>query len=185
LLEDAAWESETLAHILGNLLELSRAQADRLFLSLEPIDVKVIIKNAVQRAKRQSSMHRFVTSLPKELPPVRADVMRLERVLHNLLENAVKYSPDGGYIRVTAKMDSDHLVIGVSDQGVGISQQDQARLFAPFERLENNRIERVKGIGLGLLVCRRLVEAHGGRIWVESELGKGATFFFTLPLGKE
>ena len=131
-------------------------------------------------------MHRFVTSLPRELPPVRADVMRLERILHNLLENAVKYSPDGGYIRVTAKMDSDHLVIGVSDQGVGISQQDQARLFAPFERLENSRIERVKGVGLGLLVCRRLVEAHGGRIWVESELGKGSTFFFTLPLkGKE
>jgi PAS domain S-box-containing protein len=185
LLEDAAWESETLAHILGNLLELSRAQANRLFLSFEPADVKVVVRNAVQRIKRQSSVHRFVTSLPRELPPVRADVRRLERILHNLLENAVKYSPDGGYIRVTAKMDSEHLVIGVSDQGVGISQQDQARLFAPFERLENSRIERVKGVGLGLLVCRRLVEAHGGRIWVESEPGKGSTFFFTLPLGKE
>lgn len=185
LLEDAAWESETLSHILGNLLELSRAQADRLFLSFEPADVKVVIRNAVQRIKRQSSMHRFVTSLPRGLPPVRADVMRLERILHNLLENAVKYSPDGGYIRVAAKKDTDHLVIGVSDQGVGISQQDRARLFAPFERLENSRIERVKGVGLGLLVCRRLVEAHGGRIWVESELGKGSTFFFTLPLKVE
>jgi signal transduction histidine kinase len=182
LLEDAAWEAGTLAHILGNLLELSRVQADRLFLSFEPVDVKVVIRNAVRRIKRQSSIHRFVIGLPKELPPVRADVMRLERILHNLLENAVKYSPDGGYIRVTAKMDSEHLVIGVSDQGVGISQQDQARLFAPFERLENARIERVKGVGLGLLVCRRLVEAHGGRIWVESEPGKGSTFFFTLPL---
>jgi len=182
LLEDAAWEAGTLAHILGNLLELSRVQADRLFLSFEPVDVKVVIRNAVRRIKRQSSIHRFVIGLPKELPPVRADVMRLERILHNLLENAVKYSPDGGYIRVTAKMDSEHLVIGVSDQGVGISPQDQARLFAPFERLENARIERVKGVGLGLLVCRRLVEAHGGRIWVESELGKGSTFFFTLPL---
>ena len=182
LLEDAAWEAGTLAHILGNLLELSRVQADRLFLSFEPVDVKAVIRNAVQRIKRQSSIHRFVLGLPKELPPVRADVIRLERILHNLLENAIKYSPDGGYIRVTAKMDSEHLVIGVSDQGVGISQQDQARLFAPFERLENSRIERVKGVGLGLLVCRRLVEAHGGRIWVESEPGKGSTFFFTLPL---
>jgi len=185
LLEDAAWESETLAHILGNLLELSRAQADRLFLSFEPADVKVVIRNAVQRIKRQSSVHRFVTSLPRELPPVRADVMRLERILHNLLENAVKYSPDGGYIRVTAKTDTDNLVIGVSDQGIGISPEDQARLFAPFQRLGNSRVEGVKGVGLGLLVCRRLVEAHGGRIWVESELGKGSTFFFTLPLGKE
>ena len=182
LLEDADWESQTLAHILGNLLELSRAQADRLFLSFEPVDVKVVIRNAVQSVKRQSSMHRFVISLPKELPPVHADVMRLERILHNLLENAVKYSPDGGYIRVFAKAETDHMVIGVSDQGIGISQQDQARLFAPFERLENNRIERVKGIGLGLLVCRRLVEAHGGRIWVESEPGSGSTFLFTLPI---
>jgi len=182
LLEDAAWETGTLAHILGNLLELSRAQADRLFLSVEPVDVKAVVKNAVQRIKRQSSMHRFVTSLPKKLPPVRADVIRLERILDNLLENAVKYSPDGGYIRVSAKMDTDNLVIGVSDQGIGISPEDQAKLFAPFQRLENRKVEGVKGIGLGLLVCRRLVEAHGGRIWVESELGKGATFFFTLPL---
>jgi len=182
LLEDAAWETGTLAHILGNLLELSRAQADRLFLSLEPVDVKAIIKNAVQRAKRHSSIHRFVLGLPKELPPIRADVIRLERILHNLLENAIKYSPDGGYIRILAKMDSDHLVIGVSDQGIGISQQDQAKLFAPFQRLESSRVEGIQGIGLGLLVCRRLVEAHGGRIWVESGTGKGSTFFFTLPL---
>ncbi len=185
LLEDAAWETGTLAHILGNLLELSRAQAERLFLSFEPVDVKVIIKNALQRVKRLSSVHRFVTSLPKELPPVRADVMRLERILHNLLENAVKYSPDGGYIRVSAKMNSDHLVIGVSDQGIGISEQDQAKLFAPFQRLESSRVEGIQGIGLGLLVCRRLVEAHGGRIWVESEPGKGSTFFFNLPLKRE
>jgi signal transduction histidine kinase len=128
LLEDAAWETGTLAHILGNLLELSRAQADRLFLSVEPVNAKAVIKNAVQRIKRQSSAHRFVTSLPKELPPVRADVIRLERILDNLLENAVKYSPDGGYIRVSAKMDTDHLVIGVSDQGIGISPEDQAKL---------------------------------------------------------
>jgi len=182
LLEDAAWEAGTLAHILGNLLELSRAQAERLFLSLEPVDVKLIIRNAVRRVKRHSTIHRFVTSLPKELPPVRADVIRLERILHNLLENAVKYSPDGGYIRVSAKLDSAHLVIGVSDQGIGISREDQARLFAAFQRLENRNVEGVKGIGLGLLVCRRLVEAHGGRIWVESEPGKGSAFFFTLPL---
>ncbi len=182
LLEDAAWESQTLAHILGNLLELSRAQANRLFLSLEPVDLRVVIRNAIRRVKRQSSIHRFTTSLSRDLPHVHADVMRLERILHNLLENAIKYSPDGGNIRVSAKVDSEHLVIGVSDQGIGISPQDQVKLFAPFQRLEDSRIERVKGVGLGLLVCRRLVEAHGGRVWVQSELGKGSTFFFTLPL---
>jgi PAS domain S-box-containing protein len=182
LLQDAAWEAESLSHILGNLLELSRVQANRLFLSLEPLSVRDVAKNAVEKAKRQSSTHRFVVSVPSGLPAVHADPVRLDRILHNLLTNAVKYSPEGGRIRVFARRDGDYLVVGVGDQGVGISRDDQARLFAPFQRLEASRLGNVKGIGLGLLVCRRLVEAHGGRIWVESEEGKGSTFLFTLPL---
>lgn len=182
LLQDAAWEAESLSHILGNLLELSRAQAHRLFLSLEPLSVRDVARNAVERVRRQSSTHRFVVSVPPGLPAVHADPVRLDRILYNLLTNAIKYSPEGGKIRVFARRDSDYLVVGVGDQGVGISKDDQARLFAPFQRLEAGRLGNVKGIGLGLLVCRRLVEAHGGRIWVESEEGKGSTFFFTLPL---
>jgi PAS domain S-box-containing protein len=182
LLQDAAWETEALSHLLGNLLELSRARADRLFLSREPINVKNVVKDAVDKIKRQSSNHSFETDLPKALPPVHADQLRLERILHNLLENAVKYSPDGGKIRISARLENDHMVIGVSDEGIGISLHDQAKLFSPFERLAAQRLEGVKGIGLGLLVCRRLVEAHGGRIWVESEPGRGSTFYFTLPL---
>ena len=120
--------------------------------------------------------------LTRELPLVQADPLRLERILYNLLENAVKYSPHGGEIRVFAKPGRDGLVIGIVDQGVGISMDDQAKLFGPFQRLEQPIADRVKGAGLGLLVCRRLVEAHGGRIWVESEPGQGSTFFFTLPL---
>jgi PAS domain S-box-containing protein len=182
LLQDAAWETEALSHLLGNLLELSRARADRLFLSREPINVKDIVKDVVDKIKRQSSNHSFETDLPKALPPVHADQLRLERILYNLLENAVKYSPDGGKIRISARLENDHMVIGVSDEGIGISLHDQAKLFSPFERLAAQRLEGVKGIGLGLLVCRRLVEAHGGRIWVESEPGRGSTFYFTLPL---
>jgi signal transduction histidine kinase len=98
------------------------------------------------------------------------------------LENAIKYSPKGGEIRIFAKVESDHLVIGVSDQGIGISPHDQVKLFEPFWRLEEHRLNGIRGAGLGLLVCRRLVEAHGGRIWVESVPGQGSTFFFTLPL---
>jgi PAS domain S-box-containing protein len=184
LLDDAAGEADSLAHILGNLLELSRAQAKRLFLSLEPVDIRNVIKNAVQRAKRQSSKHRFSINVPREVPRVHADSLRLERVLYNLLENAVKYSPDGGPIRTFVKIDSDHLIIGVSDQGPGISEEDQAKLFSPFQRLETSTVRGVKGAGLGLLVCRRLVEAHGGNIWVESGSGKGSTFYFSLPLSK-
>ncbi len=184
LLNDAASEAELLSHLLGNLLELSRVQADRLVLHAEATDVKKVVQDVVEEIKRQSSAHQFMVNLPRKLPLVYADELRLERILYNLLENAVKYSPQGGEIRVSVEIQKEHLVIGVSDQGVGISAADQAKLFGPFQRLEESRPEGVGGVGLGLLVCRRLVEAHGGRIWVESEPGRGSTFFFTLPLSK-
>jgi len=185
LLKDAALESETLSHLLGNLLELSRAQAERLVLHAEAIDVKKVIQEAIEGVKRQSSAHQFVVSAPQKLPPVHADPLRLERIIYNLLENAVKYSPQGGEIKVMVKPNKEHLVIGVSDRGIGISPADQAKLFAPFQRLEESRPGGTRGVGLGLLVCQRLVEAHGGRIWVESKPGRGSTFFFTLPLNQQ
>jgi PAS domain S-box-containing protein len=184
LLKDAALESESLSHMLGNLLELSRVQANRLSLFTEAVSIKKVIENNVDNINRRSPSHRIITEIPKKLPPVYADELRLERILYNLLENAVKYSPQGGEIKVSVRVEKERLVIGVSDQGAGISASDQARLFEPFQRLENNPAGVAGGVGLGLLVCRRLVEAHGGRIWVESEPGHGATFFFTLPLNK-
>jgi signal transduction histidine kinase len=108
----------------------------------------------------------------------------LEHILYNLLENAIKYSPQGGQIQVFAKPDKEYLLIGVKDEGIGISISDQARLFKPFERIVSEKLDSVSGTGLGLVVCRRLVEAHGGRIWVESEPDHGSTFFFTLPLSR-
>ena len=102
--------------------------------------------------------------------------------MRNLLENAVKYSPKDSQITVSIKPEKANLVIAVKDQGIGISLHDQDKLFKPFERLGFSQDTTVKGIGLGLLVCKRLVEAHGGRILVESEPGHGATFLFTLPL---
>jgi signal transduction histidine kinase len=113
------------------------------------------------------------------LPKVLADYLRVNSILNNLVDNAIKYSPDGGDIAVSVRSKDDCLIVGVKDPGIGISAEDQVRLFKPFERLETTK---VTGVGLGLNVCCRLVEAHGGRIWVESEPGKGSTFFFTLPL---
>lgn len=184
LLQDAALETESLSHILTNLLELSRVQANRLFLHIEPISIKNVIQDTVEKVRRQSSVHKFLVDLPGKLPVVHADQLRLERILHNLLENAVKYSPQGGEIRVSVKPEEERLVVGISDQGIGISLADQAKLFGPFQRLGYSRPDGVGGVGMGLLVCRRLVEAHDGRIWVESEPGRGSTFFFTLPLSK-
>jgi PAS domain S-box-containing protein len=181
LLMDAAAESETLSNLLTNLLELSRVQAQRLFLHSEAIDVKKIIGEAVDKIKRQYPTHKFIISLSRHLPPLQADPLRLERILYNLLENAAKYSLPEGKVRLSVKPEGEQLVFSISDRGIGISPADQEKLFAPFQRLEE-RPSGVRGVGLGLVVCRRLVEAHGGRIWVESEPGHGSTFFFTMPL---
>jgi K+-sensing histidine kinase KdpD len=164
-----------------NLLELSRVQAQRLSLYTEPTDVKIVIRETVTKIKRQTPSHQFIASIPGVLPLINADPLRIERILYNLLENATKYSPPGSQVKVSVKVEPERLVIGIHDQGTGLSPSEQARLFNPFQRLEDGRPDRARGIGLGLIVCRRLVEAHGGEMWVESRKGKGSTFFFTLP----
>ena len=184
LLRDAALESESLSHLIENLLELSRFQAQQLALYEELTDVRALVNETVNKIKRQAPLQQFSIAIPGKLPSVHADPLRLERILYNLLDNAAKYSPPESRIKVSAKMEPERLVIGVSDQGRGLSPSEQARLFSPFQRLENNRNERTRGAGLGLMVCRRLVEAHGGEIWIESKKGKGSTFFFTLPYRK-
>ena len=184
LLKDALLESESLSHLIENLLELSRAQAQQLSLYSEPTDVKTLVKEVLSKIKRQAPLHRFVTSIPDKLPSINADPLRIERILYNLLDNAAKYSPPGSQIKVSVNTEPERLVIGVSDRGKGLSSGEQARIFGPFQRLENNRPDQARGAGLGLMVCRRLVEAHGGEIWVESKKGRGSTFFFSLPRRK-
>jgi len=181
LLKDALLESESLSHLIENLLELSRAQAQQLSLYSEPTDVKNLVKEALSKIKRQAPSHRFVTSIPDKLPSINGDPLRIERILYNLLDNAAKYSPPGSQIKVSVNAEPERLVIGVSDRGKGLSSSEQARIFSPFQRLENSRPDQARGAGLGLMVCRRLVEAHGGEIWVESKKGRGSTFLFSLP----
>jgi PAS domain S-box-containing protein len=185
LLKDALLESESLSHLIENLLELSRAQAQQLSLYPELIDVKRLVRETLSKIKRQAPSHRFVTSIPDKLPSINADPLRIERILYNLLDNAAKYSPPGSQIKVTVKAEPERLVIGVSDQGEGLSSSEQTRIFGSFQRLEDNRPDQARGAGLGLMVCRRLVEAHGGEIWVESKKGRGSTFFFSLPRRKD
>jgi K+-sensing histidine kinase KdpD len=184
LLKDALLESQSLSHLIENLLELSRAQAQQLALYPELIDVKSLVRETLRKIKRQAPSHRFVTSIPDKLPSINGDPLRIERILYNLLENAAKYSTPGSQIKASAYAESERLVIGISDHGKGLSSSEQARIFGPFQRLENNRPDQARGAGLGLMVCRRLVEAHGGEIWVESKKGRGSTFFFSLPRRK-
>jgi PAS domain S-box-containing protein len=181
LLRDAVLEGETLSHLIENLLELSRFQAQQLALYVETVDAKKLIADSLNKIKRQAHSHQFVTSISDELILMHADPLRIERILYNLLENAVKYSPPESQIKVSATLEPERLVIGVHDQGRGLSISEQAKLFTPFWRLEDARPDIARGAGLGLVVCQVLVEAHGGEIWVESEKGKGSAFFFSLP----
>ncbi len=183
LLEDAAWGAETMADIVDNLLELSRWQSHRLVLLPAPVDIGAVIERVVRQSSKKSVRHQVVASVAPRLPGVNADAHRIERILENLVDNAIKYSPGGGEVKVSARSQANSLLVSVTDSGIGIAKNDMDRLFQPFGRLETPVTgSAVQGVGLGLVVCRRLVEAHRGRIWVESEPGKGSTFFFTLPL---
>jgi signal transduction histidine kinase len=177
MLRDALEGAQSLNQIVSNLLELSRYQSDRLSLKKDLIDIRAVIQALAGSARTDS--HRLVFDIAEGLPRVGGDKMRLELILKNLLSNAMKYSPPDTEVRLAVRKQPDHLVISVSDQGIGIPDEEQASLFTPFGKLQDTARP---GLGLGLLVCRRLVEAHGGEIWVESTKGKGSTFSFTLPL---
>lgn len=181
LMHDAAWGTEMLGQILDNLLELSRAQANHLTLIIKPVNILEVAASVVYRLQFKSSEHRFEIDIPPELT-TKADPVRIELILRNLVDNAIKYSPSGGQITVFAKREGEDMVAGVSDQGPGIPPEEQEKLFVRFYRMEQSVRSGVEGIGLGLSVCRTLVEAHGGRIWVESQPGQGSTFYFAIPI---
>jgi signal transduction histidine kinase len=124
-----------------------------------------------------------VTDVPAHLPAIVGDADRIKQIVTNLLSNAVKYSPDGGAItlRVSRRGD-EHLLIEIADQGLGIPADQVGRLFQKFERVRTDEHLRVSGTGLGLYICRKIAEGHGGRIWVESEIGRGSTFSILLPV---
>lgn len=183
LLQSASDSADALASILDNLLELSRHQANRLVLYSEPLSISNTVQNVIAKMKIHSVTQRFSVDIPTRLPQVQADPVRVERIVFNLLENAAKYSPTGSEIRVFASRENNSIVIGINDQGAGLSPDEQQKLFEPFQRF--SKMPSAQGLGLGLVVCKRLVEAQGGRIWVESQPGQGSTFFFSLPLAKE
>jgi signal transduction histidine kinase len=116
-----------------------------------------------------------------DLPAVYADYDRTRTVLENLVSNAIKYSPEGGTIRVAARAEGQHLLVSVSDQGIGIAAEDQARIFERFYRVDNRLRRETQGVGLGLFLSRAIVEAQGGRIWVDSQPARGTRFSLTLP----
>ncbi|HTY82171.1 MAG TPA: PAS domain S-box protein [Dehalococcoidales bacterium] len=184
LIQNAIGGADQLAAILENMLELSRHQAGRLTLHPEPVSVLVTVRSVINKLKAQEVTQKFTVDIPPELHPVEADPTRLERIIYNLVENATKYTPEGSLISISAQEDDKFIVVTVSDEGPGISPEDQVKLFELFHQLET-RGPRRPGAGLGLVVCKRLVEAQGGWIKVDSAVGKGSRFSFALPRSKE
>jgi signal transduction histidine kinase len=182
LVRDALDSAASLNVIIDNLLELSRSQRSALNLSLNPCDIPEVVNTVVKKLEDKSSIHQLSTHIQDGLPLIPADALRVERILYNLVDNAVKYSPDGGPVDIKVLLKDNHLLCSVSDTGIGISGKNQQKLFRHFQRLDDQKGRQVEGVGLGLRVCKVLVEAHGGRIWLQSAPRSGTTFFFTLPL---
>ncbi|HEX5754321.1 MAG TPA: ATP-binding protein [Archangium sp.] len=171
-----------LSGLINDLLDTSRIQAGRLELRHEPVSLGALTQEVLADL-RSVSPHRLLEYEEPAGPLlIQGDRGRLAQVLVNLLENALKYSPTGGTIRVRVERDGAQARVSVSDSGIGIPPDQKDHLFERFFRARNAPISGFGGLGLGLYICRDIVERHGGRIWVESEVGHGSTFHFTLPL---
>lgn len=194
LLDDAEWDSTTrceflhiideesdrLSRLIEGILESASIDANALRIDLEPVLIPHIARRVIDRIAIQSDIHQFVVMFPSDFPVVEADAGRIEQVLTNLIDNAVKYSPEGGLTVVRGEVQPDEVVISVVDQGTGIEREDLNKLFDRFFRASSGR-RRVSGTGLGLPISASIVRAHGGRIWAESTVGRGTTLAFTIP----
>jgi PAS domain S-box-containing protein len=180
-LHDIELETDRLEEIVGNLLDTSRVESGRLRLDKCPTDIGQLVREVMDEMESQITLHCLVCDFPSWPLVASVDYKRVARVLRNLLSNAVKYSPKGGTITVQGRDGEGQVVICVSDKGIGIAQHDLPRVFERFYRIESDATRNVGGIGLGLAVCQGIIEAHGGRIWVESVLGVGSDFYFSLP----
>jgi len=178
-------EADRLTRQINALLEVSRLHADGMRLTLREWALPPLAHQVIERlAPHAGPQFSFELRFADDFPAVMGDEERTRTVLENLVTNAIKYSPDGGMIRVTGRVAGDDAVIAVSDQGIGIAAADQARIFGRFYRVDNRLRRETQGAGLGLFLCRGIVEAQGGTIWVESQPGRGSRFSFTMPLAR-
>ena len=173
-----------LARLTEDLLKLSRIEAGQLKLEFRPVSVVQLIDSCMETAQLKAVPKQLslAVQLPAELPPVRGDANSLQEVLQNLLDNALQYTPAGGKIEVSALSTDSRVVVTVADTGIGIPQVEQERIFERFYRVDAARSREAGGTGLGLSIARHIMEAHGGHLWVESAVGEGSRFHFSIPI---
>lgn len=178
-------ETERLNDLISNFLDLQRLQAQLESYHFEAVSVAEMLSEAGHLFTLASRTHSNRIECPQDIDPIQGDAKRLQQALKNLISNAIKYSPAGGEVVLRAVREGDRVTISVTDQGMGIPPQALERIFERFYRVDDSDRRIPGGIGLGLALVREVVRAHGGRVWAESSLGQGSTFFFTLPLSAE
>lgn len=176
-------EGKRLADIIEDMLNVTRIESGRLSLRLESVILGAVVDGLIEQLACASGVDRLKNEVPEDLPAVRADPSKLQQVLHNLADNALKYSPAGGEVAFTAELGVDgQVVLSVSDHGLGIPEDEIPRLFSKFHRVNRLETAGMRGTGLGLYIVKSLMEMMGGRVWVQSRLGQGTTFFISLPV---
>ncbi len=175
---------EHLLTLISDILDVSKIETGKLEVQLAEVHLGDLLKNSLAMVKEKALSHgiELILKLEDEIPDLYADERKVKQVVFNLLSNAVKFTPDGGQAVIEAVKEGEHIRVTVWDTGIGIKEEDKAKLFKEFQQLDGGRDKRYQGTGLGLALSKRLVEMHGGRIWVESEPGKGSRFSFTLPI---
>jgi len=183
-IEEILEGAKKMNNMVEELVDRARIEGGHLQLERKIIALESFLWSFLRNSQEVICLNRVVSEIPQNLPPASADPDRLERILQNLLSNALKFAPPESKVLVRARSVGREIIVSVADQGKGITPEDCSRLFKRFFQVkgvdDNNR-----GVGLGLYISRLLVEAHGGRIWVESKIGKGSTFYFTLPVATE
>ncbi|MFC1931448.1 ATP-binding protein [Chloroflexota bacterium] len=181
-LEIIDMECDILEELISDFLESSTIDEGTMKIDFQPVRLPHLVVQAADEVRRRFPKHFLLVDFSDEFPLVDADPERILQVVRQLLDNAAKYSPKGGLIVLQGKIVEDKAVISVADEGVGIAPEDINHLFDRFFRAKSNSGTQIIGTGLGLPISRAIVEAHGGRIWAESQLGRGSTFYFSLPL---
>ena len=174
-------QGRRLSGLVDNFLTLSQLEAGKFELDLQETDLHSICLEVIAIETSHNPKHDLVNDIQRDFPRIRADAHRIKRVIHNLVSNAIKYSPNGGTIRIWGKDLGSAIEVSVTDQGVGIREKDLHKLFERFSRVHRDSLPDVTGTGLGLSICKTIVEEHGGSIRVDSEYGNGSTFTIQLP----
>ncbi|MGC8785876.1 MAG: ATP-binding protein, partial [Anaerolineae bacterium] len=177
-------QTQHLTNLINDLLDASRMESASLVLQKEPVQMYLAVQEVLADLQplAEQAQITLTNHLTPDLPVVFGDKERLKQVVRNLVHNAIKFTPKGGHVTISATVEPGRIVVSVQDDGIGIPAEALPRLFERFYQVDSSSTRRAGGTGLGLYICKQIVTAHGGEIWVKSQVGKGSTFSFTLPL---